>query len=246
MPNPLSLGFLLLPLIGGYLFLKAFNPSRYYFRSTEGHGLFFAAASAGVVLLGLAQVLAVELRDYEPGRLAYELVKRYAPFAHSGAAIGALALGLVAGALLDILFWPSRTVWFIAKRTDDLLYLLLQAQREKGAALLTLNNGKCYVGYILDVSKLRLGSSYIKILPLHSGYRKTETLHLELPTFYEDSRGLVEAYYAGRDMDEEDLQRLHRLQIVLRKDSIFSASFFNPSVYKKHYEVRNPPDNVVR
>lgn len=242
MPNLLSVGFLLFPLLGGYIFIRYFVLTRFHFRHSDGQGLYFAAASVGLLLFSVCQVVIVEWRDTVFGLWMHGVIKRYADFPHSGAAIGSLIMAVVAGSVLNAFerYQPRRVIHRIAKSSgDDLLVLLLRAQDEKEVVLVTLSNRKCYVGYVLDTSDLRPDSDYVKMLPIHSGFRTSLELHLELVMTYDETILLLARYWAG-EVEAEAGSGLLNLQIVLRRDDISSASFFNPDVYQRHHRLRHP------
>jgi hypothetical protein len=139
--------------------------------------------------------------------------------------------------------WPLRwnysdALWKVARESDELLYLLLQAQSQASPILLILDNGKAYVGFVLQ-AHLAPELPYLKLLPTTSGYRVKETLDLELTTTYKRSEELLRKLLRSEDLSPAEQLELDRLQIVLKRDKIVSASFFNPDLYRSHKEERS-------
>ncbi|MCP4663143.1 MAG: hypothetical protein GY856_47740 [bacterium] len=58
-PDPSAQGLLLIPLIGGFLFLELCNWTRFLFRSQQGYRVFLSAAATGMGLLGLSRLVVV-------------------------------------------------------------------------------------------------------------------------------------------------------------------------------------------
>lgn len=138
--------------------------------------------------------------------------------------------------------WPLRwnysdALLKVARESDELLYLLLQAQNPASSILLILDNGKAYVGFVLQ-AHLAPELPYLKLLPTLSGYRSKETLELELTTSYEKSGILMHKSRTPEGLSPAEREELNRLQIVLKRDKIVSASFFNLDLYRSHREER--------
>lgn len=80
---------LLLPLLGGYIFVSNFNPTRYRMRRHSGRKVIFDSAIAGVFLLTVGVLAAMGINEICPSIRPYW--KSFAPFDYSGAS--ALSLG---------------------------------------------------------------------------------------------------------------------------------------------------------
>lgn len=267
--NP-SPPYLLLPLIGGYLFLESCNYTRFYFRKHEGYRLLFASAAVGAALLFLARIVLLVSAWVVPWWSTWQHgFKVFAPFAYSGTMTVALILGFLLG--LGSSFrrespssrvprtrftskfhrwryhhWPFRLNKFealraVAERTDELLLLLLDAPAMERPILLTLKNGKVYAGFVLEIAHLGPEVPYVKLLPTVSGYRTEGDLFLELRTVYDDSINLI-AKVRARQATATDEDAIRSLQIVVRRDEILTASFFNNALYERHKKERPPRD----
>jgi len=241
-------GLLLLPLIGGYFFLTLCNRTRFYFRKHEGHRLYLSAAAIGVLLLILARVIIIGLAVSPWGDQLYDGFRRFAPFDFAGTAVGSLILGFLLPWAFNLQIneqasgFPLRenrlkTLKGVAQRTDELLSLLLDARDERQPVLVFMENGKAYVGYVLTTVHLAPELPYFKIVPTVSGYRSKDELELELTNIYTQSRDLLDAVWSMQATAEQQ-ERLRRLQIVLKREKILSANFFNEDVYLEHRQRR--------
>jgi hypothetical protein len=237
-------GLLLLPLIGGYFFLTLCNRTRFSFRKQEGHRLYLNAAALGIVLLILARLITQALAHSRWGEGLYDNLRRFAPFDFAGAAVGSLVLGFLLPWLFNLQIneestgIPLRenrlqTLKGVARKTDELLSLFLDAQEERHPVLVFLENGKAYVGYVLTTAHLAPELPYIKLVPTVSGFRTKDELELELTNIYTESKTLMDAVWSMQATPQQQ-ERLRRLQIVLKREKILSANFFNEDVYLEH------------
>jgi hypothetical protein len=94
---------------------------------------------------------------------------------------------------------------------------LILALADDRLVSLTLDNRKCYIGFVASAPALSPAMTHFSLLPFMSGYRETASLELKLTTDY--SR----AYLAGADPDE--------FLISLALKDVKAAAFFDPGVY---------------
>ena len=121
-----------------------------------------------------------------------------------------------------ILLYLPRIEWvkqFLPQTKDDFYTKCIQWHRK--AILLTLNNGKVYVGYLRKYSNsadLRYECQTISIIPSFSGYRTQEQKWVEWTT-----------YYPSVKSDPSDME------LVIPRSEIVSFSKFNYEAHK-HFE----------
>src|SRR5215213_7184076 len=155
---------LLLPLLGGYVFITYWNYTRFSARRYSGERLLIHAALAGVFLLVLSYTIVLIVSAEWPS-LATTWYG-WVPFKHSGTSLGALLLGAT-------LWWPlnfgfrketelRRT---IADWNDYLEELLTDALEDTRQVSVTLSNGKVYVGFVVRTFDPAYDRKYIVILP---------------------------------------------------------------------------------
>jgi len=86
--------------------------------------------------------------------------------------------------------------------------------------MLTLSNGKVYIGWSIDPPDLSPNNDYIRILPSVSGYREQGTHAVNFTTHY------MEVY----DQIAEDMLDsfdAHDFVVVIRADEILHASLYS-------------------
>lgn len=193
---------LLLPLVGGYVFARAWNVTRYLSAREEGHRLYFRAAFFGVVLFVVVAVVRFwliakspwyrdiekELRDVLTPYLYVKDSTKTDPFPIALIAVVALMVGWPLGKALNVVCWKG---YFLAKAIegDYLEVLLSRAATIRMPISMTLKSRKVYVGFVLQTLDPVKDRKWITILPLASGYRDKDTSRLVFVTNYQDVYG---------------------------------------------------------
>lgn len=113
-----SFGLLLIPALGGYLFLIRFNGTRDRIARQSGYHVVFKAAVIGIVLFALARLLVVSMNDGVP--VVGTLWKKAIDLQYSGTAALSVLLGWLAP--------------FVANFGIDLLERMLQLDEERLSA----------------------------------------------------------------------------------------------------------------
>lgn len=235
---------LLLPLVGGYLFSRWCNATRYLASREEGHRLYFRAAFWGFFLFVIVLVLRHWLKtDYEIYRgleakfralvVPYlkEPEKGY-PFDLTVAAIATLLVAWPIAKAINIFYWRGRALANAIKH-DDFEQLLNEAAARDMPVALSMSSRKVYVGFVVQTFDPAHERKWIKILPLLSGYRDKDTLRLEFVTNYRDAYGTADPANAGAPLPAP-LGHLapKDFGIVLPVDDVQSANLFDVEAYK--------------
>lgn len=219
---------LLLPLLGGYLFLTHWNRTRFDTKRYSGERLIFHAAVAGVVFLILSFFAVKVIQTANPG--IYDAWRELVPFPYTGTSFGAFLLGALG-------WWPLNRWIFkledeqrrtISEWGDHLEELLERALRETKQVSVTLKSGKVYVGFVTSNIDPSYDRKYLQILPISSGYRHPETQEVSFTTDY------AEVYAQMVHQDNAFVVSGARdfLQ-VLPVLEITAASFFDPDAYSR-------------
>lgn len=217
---------LLLPLLGGYVFVAFWNYTRFTTKRYSGERLLFHAALAGVVFLVIAFVLTRLIAWQFPGAWAWW--HKTVPFDYAGTSLGALLLGSTVWAPLNALFFPreKEAQRAIQEWNDYLEVLLDQAVRETRQVAITLKGRKIYVGFIVRVFDPAYERKYISILPVVSGYRDEEKLNVVFDTDYANTYQEMIAREASRIING-----VEDFQVILPVAEIQSASLFDWDAY---------------
>ena len=218
-------GLLLLPLLGGFLFLHLSHVFRFNAQRYDGNRLILASAAAGafLLLLGRAVVLlfgSIPLFGAWAGRVWYEI----APFPHSDSCAMACVLGpvlavVIVNRMYDVEAAMNKQIEE-KKHADAFTRLLHMAARDRRLVSVTLDSRKWYVGYIAEAPNLNPAEKYFRLLPIVSGFRDKDTLETFRTVFYED---VLETNHSSEFV------------ITLPIADVKSAGFFDPNLYDVYF-----------
>lgn len=195
-----SLDLLLLPLLGGFLFVSQWYPTKYSALRSAGYKLLFMAAIAGVVFLFVSTLFATSIYNTTAGEWAAEQWHKYVPFTHSGKAALSFLLG-------TFLWWPLNSLgqnfswvkwlrWLsddaaveraIDRKNDPFEILLRESLGDNDIIAVTLKNGKVYIGKISTNLNPAFAVESIHLLLSRSGHRDPDTQKLTLDVDYDET-----------------------------------------------------------
>jgi hypothetical protein len=226
---------LLLPLLGGYIFVRKCFRTRYNALRSENYRLLFLAAEFGLYLLLLAAGLRLISTTGVVPLFSYidHLWHKLVPFDYAGTAFLAFFLGLTLWKPVNWLFRfdsAAEVDRAIRDKADPLEVLLKDAMQDSKAVLVTLDSGKVYVGHVITNFNPAYDIRSIKISPIVSGYRKPEDQTVVFNIDY--SELLTSIYNQDASVSERDRGDLG---IVIPLDEIKSASIFSLPMYKNFF-----------
>ena len=229
---------LLLPLIGGNLFVRGYNGIRYKAAREDGHRFYFRVAYHGVLLFVFSAVVVMLLdrllsgqawfiwiRDVFTDRIPGLLKEPGNAASHLGflmACTLSVALGRLTPVLLNLALTVrnEQALWEAAAE-NELEEFLLDALAQVKSIAVTLTTGKVYVGNVLTTPEPRTERKVIALLPLMSGFRDDDGGKVVFTTFYDQ-------FYPDGDVHASDDFRL-----ILPVDKMASLSFFDVQVYAR-------------
>lgn len=253
----LPLNLLLLPLLGGFVFVSRWNPSRFVMLRAEGYRFLFHSALAGLSLLFLSALLASALPKIPPRfllegtfRFVNESWSAVAPVPYSGTAVLSLILGSLLWWPLNYLF-PSRDYQVdsvIDRKADSLELLMRRAMGEARPVVIHLKNRELCVGYIISNFNPIFHIEYVRLLPLKYGYRKKDESHVYLLKDYEKDYLAWQTKTADwktrlkRDNQSTETilalieadERLRNLEMVLPIAEIESVAIYDLTLNRQH------------
>lgn len=225
---------LLLPLLGGYIFITQWNRTRFNVMRIDGHRLLFHAAAAGLFFLLSAVLISTLCRLWGIGLSLDSYWHASVPYDHSGKAALAFLMGALLWKPLNYFTDQDREISRAIQHQENPLELLLQkAVTGAHLVLLTVKNGKVYVGFVSDNFNPALPNQYLKLLLTTSGYRDSDTKKV---TFTNDYSAVYEQLL--NQEEEPDPLVIEGFEIVIPIAEIQSVSFFAPDIYRKYF---NPP-----
>ena len=236
-----STALLLLSPVGGYFFLQQWERTRYATASHEGRKLYFQAVAWGLYLtIGLFLFLTALI--FCVGHLFPEFdVQPHIASAFPISWVGdpdpkstlniALILSPLAGYLLAAVFnfLTSKQKHFAAALSENAFeWLIGEAIRKQSMVLVSLKDGKEYVGFIDTVRDPARGERrFFSLLPVMSGYR-TATQQVEFTTFYDYIRSQLDQSQSN----ELDHVELYDLLTVLPVESVRSIRLFDQALFE--------------
>ena len=219
---------LLVPLMGGYWFLRRCYYSRFRFQLLDGYRLLLDSALAALCFGAVARLFAIFLYRLDPSiQDRWFAVWPPEAYPYSGTAFGALLAAVTLPELVNLLPSPrdrARNQEFAKSAAlkwhgDALDRLFFRAAKEGEAVEITLANRKVYIGYVVDAPNLEREGRYLGLLPVTSGYRESETLEFNETTDYD--------FLAGPKADPENFT------IVIPVADIKIANLFDYSVHAR-------------
>ncbi len=203
----------LLPLIGGYRFIRKFRLYEYRTLAESGYHTFFQAAFFGILLFGISLVFTGFVSWLFPNlsRLWYEHVSRVR---FSGTCMLAFTVGVVMPYLLNQKTKEKHLAWALdsfKKMNRSLDLMLTQAFLDRKMVAVTLVNDKVYIGFPLAPLEVEANREYISLGLNYSGHR-------------DQNRQLVIDYDVAQETET-------RVEIPL--DKVVSVSYFDPDFYGK-------------
>lgn len=180
---------LILPLLGGYIFVRFFNRTSITILRSDKDRLLIRASIAGLFLLIVSYAFTSYFQyrfpcDTETNCL-YTWWKRNVPFDHAGTALLAFFLGAFGWWPLNFFFTQKKAIdWAIKEDADPLEQALKESSDSQQPLAITLTSGKVYVGIVTHQFNPATPTNNIAVFPLHSGYREKDTHGLYLTTNY--------------------------------------------------------------
>src|SRR5215213_6955962 len=236
---------LLLPLLGGFLFINFWDRTRWHARRAEKDRLLIFAALAGLLCLNLSYLIRsippfVPCVTFLP--CAPEWWDRNIGFPHSGVATFACVLGALGwwplNRLADYRYrdWSTdgkrgserrEFVRVVQENGGPLEQLFLRSMQEEIAVMITLKGGKVYIGDI-GTSFVPGQHTHFLLLPSRSGYRDNKQ-RLGLTTDYDYA-------YAKIGANESDsIKIIESFGIVIPVDEVVAASLYLREIHKEYF-----------
>lgn len=130
------------------------------------------------------------------------------------------------------------------KSLDGVLKIIIHAMETGSYIKVSLKSGKVYIGAVLGEQFEHGDLDNIAILPMQSGYRTKETLHMTLDCDYKPvylQHGVIEKTKSGLRYHGE---RAEDMMMVIRVNQIESISLFDPNIYKD-FQYKGKPDSFI-
>ena len=218
-----NLFLLIMPLVGGYLFLSSWNVTKYRANRIAGYRLFFQSAFVGIILLIIAKPLANSLLILDS---VNSISKWIIPTGFNLESTIAFSIGLVFPHFLNLFFGRQKFARIMAKDQGDSLHLMIYKAIDNDQPIeLTLQNRKVYIGLVSIAGDFV--NENIIVTPYYSGYRDKETKVLIITNNYQD---VLEEMKRKKVLQKIGIQRSN-LNVTVRMRDVATARVFYPEVY---------------
>ncbi len=223
----MGLWHVLLPALGGYLFLATWNRTKYQTHRDSGYQLFFNSMACGLLLFAVARFLVVSTEGRIPDGIK-DWWANLLPFDHSGSLAGVAVIAVAVPKLLNRWHTENNAAYDAARRNGNRIEVLLHDSIGHHQLVeVSMRSGKSYVGYVQASGVGTHGEGDVSLIPVWSGYRDVKTKELCITTDY------VPVLLASNGDPEKFL-------VVVPMDEIVSARTFSPEIYKRFQTTTDP------
>ena len=221
----MNIGVWLVPVMAGYWFLRVCHLTRRAFLSTTGYEFFFAAATAGGLLLSVARILALGAEWIaEATGFGWFGWERFAPFEYSGTLVLTVVLGLVAAVVVNVCISDDEAAARWAEKHESRFgWILRKSLEERLLVEVSTTSRKAYIGYVRTAAEWERD---VALLPFLSGYRDPTTGRLRITTNY----------------SQLPPQWLENYAVTIAMKEVVSISRFDPKVYNQLRQARASRD----
>ena len=224
----------ILPLVGGFVFIKEWEATRYILPREDGHKLYFRSAYCGL-FVSVAAFFFLTLVIYAAATISWPFSSLFVAYSENLLDPHLVFITLLASPLLGYVFARSLNIftdelnyYYAALQDNEFEYLLVKAMSSDLLVMVTMEDEKVYVGWVYKVSDpAKAERKYFSLIPVISGYR-AERRKVEFTTFYDE-------VYRQTDDDLKHLDVEH-FAVVLPAQRMLSARLFDPEAYDSFQE----------
>lgn len=225
----MSWSILLLPLLGGYFFLTKSIKWIHFYKRTERQRLIFDSLLVGLIFFFSAFIIWRFFQIIDPVKSWYfeSLIGIKLPY------VVPAFLSLI----VAIIFTKASNLvkqrdanWYLAdsiqKTGNTLQKDFLESYFLEKVVMITLKNGKVYVGVVSELHEPHPESSFVKIILIYSGYRN-DKMDVELVKDY--NRSFIE----NGDNQTNNNNQNEVVSVTILESDILSMTFYDQDVYDR-------------
>jgi hypothetical protein len=230
---------LLLPLLGGFLFFSHGYRTAYFAKRQDKERLLLYSSLWGLLFLAIS-LIASTLIPYFPTlvELRHWWAYHTPAIEYSGISSFAFVLAILGLGIQNFLKSSEsekregeRVLMTYGGQLEKLLYRSLI---EKKRVMVTLKNGKVYIGRV-TISLTPQEDKDFLLLPIKSGYREGDMQRLVITTHYD------EAYEAIQEHEPEYLDMISDFGVVIPISEVLSATLYREDVHNKYFPHADRP-----
>lgn len=222
----------ILPILTGYIILINFVLFKYKYQRLNSQRLLLSSILAGLIATSITllirAIIKIIFNNFET--IIYNWLYSFFPIKE---------VQYLWTSIITLVIFSSFTFivnWYIIKNKGK-AYILAKAIEEEGDEIeqlfkdsaitgelmqITLNNNKVYIGFT-DILPEPKKTNYLKITPVMSGYRDSETKKLTITTEYFKVLKIFTSECPKFD--------IYDIDITLKQDEILTASIYDQNVF---------------
>ena len=221
------------PLISGYIIISKYIYFKYKYQRLSSQRLLLHSVIAGIISYLIFYSIRIIIGWLFPSiipflyRQLYKLPIREEELLWTS--ISGFLLVLISVYLLNYIYkkknyfsWKKPVEKAVDDVGDEIEQIFKQSATDKILIQVTLKNNKVYVGFTDKIPPPQ-ETNFLKLVPVISGYRKSETKELVFTTEY------FEASKIYSESKEKYTQ--YEMDIILKQDEILTAGVFDLEIY---------------
>lgn len=223
---------LILPLCGGYFILLNFVYFKYRYQRLSSQRILFNSIITGVFLMfftfGLRALVTYLFPNFIENIFIYLSLRfqvNHIEYLWTSIAsfLIAIVLTLISNLFVIKIFSNKEPISYAVKKHGDEIEKLFRTSAKTGELMqLTLKNNKVYIGFT-DIIPVPKETNYLKITPVMSGYRESESKTLKITTEYFD---VLDIY-----MSDNPKFDIYDIDISIKQDEILTAGIYDQDVF---------------
>lgn len=229
---------LLLPLLGGFVFVTFWNRTKIRASRYEGYRLILYSSLWGAIfsLFSVALLKISWLGFY----LNSAMVLLFADISEQYRDFNIVLLSCVVGSTawipLNWIFTQEREyAQAVRKFGNRLENFLFEALNNRNLVSITLKSKKVYVGYVIGDINPEIDRSYVTVWPMLSGFREPTNLKLNITNNYAQVyRNLGEESLGSENM-VENIKQAYDFRLCIRADEIISVAGYDYDLEGEFY-----------
>ncbi len=212
----------------GYWFLTHCNLTKFHSLRESGYHVLFRSAIAGLGFFVLSHLAVQTVELVFPANRIFPAWRELIPIEYSVTLTFTVFFAVVSPVFFNYFYDEIDTAREVAEKNGDFIELLIKQSIDEDLLVeLSLHSGKSYVGYAINSRLATQSKVDVELVPIASGYRKKETLELDITTDYSS---VIEIF---DDMDATDFR------IAIPMSQIVSARLFDKEVYAHFQKVKS-------
>ncbi len=219
----MSWSILLLPLLGGYYFLSRSIRWKYYYRRIERQRLIFDSLLVAVIFFSAGYSIWFFVGLIDPIQTNHFVLKASVSIPYFYPCLLALILSIIYTTIFNKVNEHSEN-WYLSqvieKTGNSLQRDFLQSYFFDKVVMITLKNGKIYVGLISELHEPQPEHSFVRLILFYSGYRDNSMDVI-----------LQKDYNLNIDTSKDEEGQL--VTNVVAESEILSMTFYDQKIYDR-------------